>query len=84
MMPSIADGRQPSRDLDEPAGSSRALREEHRVSRRTFVLFISDVVDSSETFVYCFDNASYQTVHHTVATCALCTIMRPQIKSIWR
>lgn len=90
MMPSIADGRRPSRDLEEPAGSSRALREEHRVSQRTFVLFISEVVDSSETFVYCL------TMRHTrlsvtqwlfVTTSYLCTegaIIRPQIKSVWR
>lgn len=55
-MPSVTDGRRPSRDLEEQAGSSRPLRGEHRVSPwisgSTFVLFISSLVDPSKTFIY--------------------------------
>lgn len=65
VMPSITDGRRPSRDLDEQAGSSRVLRGEHRVSgwisESTFVVFISSLVDPSKTFVY-YDNMTNQTV----------------------
>ncbi|XP_075892190.1 myeloid leukemia factor 1 isoform X2 [Nelusetta ayraudi] len=40
VMPSITDGRRPSRDLDEQAGSSRVLRGEHRdVARNPFGMF---------------------------------------------
>lgn len=40
MMPSLTDGRGPSQDLDEQAGSSRPLRGEHRdVARNPFGMF---------------------------------------------
>lgn len=89
MMPSITDGRRPSRDLEEQAGSSRALREEHRVSRCRFVLIISEVVNPGKTSVYC------SAMHRTrlsvtqwlfLTPCALCTegaMKGPQIKSVW-
>lgn len=96
VMPSITDGRRPNRDLGEQAGSSQALRGEHRVSswiwESTLALFISSLVDPSRTFVY-DDNTTHQTVWAThvtqslvATTCALCTkggYNKTPKKSVW-